>query len=458
MAKPKDGERGRDSDSAIAQQLEAIRNELRDIRQGKHQESASFGEIWAWFKPRYLPKKSAADFARRVEKHLLPAIKHMTSATLTASVLDEVFKSLESVQGPQSLNHIKNHGSKIIRLAAAKSKLWPADVANPFREIATRDVPKKKRLIPTPEECGRILGVTLSAEKACMFALGFYYGLRKSEVLAFRREYINIEKDTLRLVSTKNSLEREIPILEEFRPYLAAQLATAQGELLFMKSDGTPYRFDTKLKHRLATSLKAARMVSGFRHQCRRCYEKEILSTPDATFCRNDGHKRVAEPIPLSMDFHNLRHVCATLHKKAGCDPLIIQLLLGHKRRGQSITEAVYTHFTDDEIREHLNRMTLRSNSKAGGGTAQSGGNSSGHRPSKPVAVGSSPAWLASNLPTKPFHSVREVASFLCVSRATVQLLIGAGKLQAFRVGGQFRITPEALSAYLDSCLVEGGQ
>jgi excisionase family DNA binding protein len=46
-------------------------------------------------------------------------------------------------------------------------------------------------------------------------------------------------------------------------------------------------------------------------------------------------------------------------------------------------------------------------------------------------------------------YSITEVAKYLSVSKRTVQRLIAGGKLQASTVGGQKRITPQALETLL---------
>ena len=53
--------------------------------------------------------------------------------------------------------------------------------------------------------------------------------------------------------------------------------------------------------------------------------------------------------------------------------------------------------------------------------------------------------------PAQRLMSAVEVADLLAVSPATVRRLIRSGELPAVRVGGQHRISPERLSAYMDA-------
>ncbi len=48
-----------------------------------------------------------------------------------------------------------------------------------------------------------------------------------------------------------------------------------------------------------------------------------------------------------------------------------------------------------------------------------------------------------------------EVAEQLKISDDTVRRLIDSGKMEAFRVGGQFRVTTDQLHDYLQSVLIQ---
>ena len=52
---------------------------------------------------------------------------------------------------------------------------------------------------------------------------------------------------------------------------------------------------------------------------------------------------------------HDCRHTFATRMRECGCDPLVLQLLLGHTP--SSVTEKVYTHVTIKELAESLNKL-----------------------------------------------------------------------------------------------------
>ncbi|WP_375000485.1 helix-turn-helix domain-containing protein [Aeromicrobium sp. CTD01-1L150] len=55
------------------------------------------------------------------------------------------------------------------------------------------------------------------------------------------------------------------------------------------------------------------------------------------------------------------------------------------------------------------------------------------------------------------FLTVAEVASRMRVSKMTVYRLVHSGELEAIRVGRSFRVTEEAMEAYLQKSFFEAG-
>ena len=55
------------------------------------------------------------------------------------------------------------------------------------------------------------------------------------------------------------------------------------------------------------------------------------------------------------------------------------------------------------------------------------------------------------------FHTVAEVASVMRVSKMSVYRLIHAGELEAVQFGRSFRVTDQALNAYLQKSYYDAG-
>ncbi|MGH8528015.1 MAG: tyrosine-type recombinase/integrase, partial [Gammaproteobacteria bacterium] len=303
----------------------------------------------------------------------------------------------------------------------------------------------------TPEECGRVLEMAEPKVMRCALAMALYLGLRKNEVLGFPVKNVHAEERTVTIYSTKTNFIRDMPIPSELWPILRAQLARASGEFLFGDSEGNRPRSDTKLERRLRTALRHADVVTGYTHRCRHCDFLKVLSGSTVGKCPNGCRGKLSVfGVPRHINFHGLRHVCATLHQKAGCARLIVQLLLGHKGGGLPLTEQVYTHYSEEDVREHLNKLSFRPKGPKAGGARELETNSLG--PPKPKVIDSSSISRAETVDPRSdaILTVVEVAERIQVSRITVTRLIAAGKLAAIRIGSVLRIRESALQLFLD--------
>lgn len=133
-----------------------------------------------------------------------------------------------------------------------------------------------------------------------------YSGMRTKELKTLEPDWIDTELGILdiRLAKNKSSI-RKIPIHSHVLP-LFCDYKAAGGNLYGFTHDG------------LNKALK--------------------------TFC---GHTA-----------HDCRHTFTTRMRQCGCDPLLLQLLLGHTPT--TITEKLYTHITIKELSEALELLNYR--------------------------------------------------------------------------------------------------
>ena len=81
-----------------------------------------------------------------------------------------------------------------------------------------------------------------------------------------------------------------------------------------------------------------------------RIYKEKGIQTYPKT--QNGLNKAIAKHFEIEHHGHDTRHTFTTKMRECGCDPLILQLLLGH--RPETITERVYTQITMEEMRENI--------------------------------------------------------------------------------------------------------
>ena len=69
----------------------------------------------------------------------------------------------------------------------------------------------------------------------------------------------------------------------------------------------------------------------------------------------NGFNKAIARCFEVEHHAHDTRHTFTTKMRECGCDPLVLQRILGHTP--ETITERVYTHLSIDELRENINLL-----------------------------------------------------------------------------------------------------
>ena len=170
---------------------------------------------------------------------------------------------------------------------------------NPSKYLTSNTVPtQKKREILTLDEISEIADIDTWWSKILMMLL--YSGMRTKELLEIQPEWIDIGNACIDIKKAKNRPSlRKIPIHSHVVP-IWEDYKDFGCNLYGYTHDG---------------------LNKAFKLQC--------------------GHTA-----------HDCRHTFTTYMHKAKCDPLILQLLLGH--RPSSITERVYTHIGLEELRESL--------------------------------------------------------------------------------------------------------
>lgn len=140
--------------------------------------------------------------------------------------------------------------------------------------------------------------------KVCLACL-LYSGMRSKELRTLEPDDIDLENMTINIRKAKNrSSIRQIPIHKHAKRFFTA-------------------------------------------------YKKEGIGFYNKT--HNGFNKALKNLFDVEHHGHDTRHTFATKMRECGCDPLVLQLLLGHTP--ETITERVYTHITMDELRNNLNKL-----------------------------------------------------------------------------------------------------
>ena len=177
---------------------------------------------------------------------------------------------------------------------------------DPSRYLRSNTIaPRKEREILSTEQILQLDQIDEWWSKVTRMLL--YSGMRTKELLELELDNIDLDNKWIDITKAKNrSSVRKIPIHAHVLP-LFCDYKEQGGNLYGFTHDG------------LNKALK--------------------------TFC---GHTA-----------HDCRHTFATRMRECGCDPLLLQLLLGHTP--STITERVYTHITMQQLSEALAQLTYSS-------------------------------------------------------------------------------------------------
>lgn len=376
-------------------------------------------------------------------KHLR-SLWEMSELALTPGVVRHTLSSLTELAAA-TRNKVRSTGKRIIQ-EAQENGLWGA--SNPFAIVKRAKEQRKAFNTLTVAEVLLILP-HLREDRRREAKVSLLTGVRPGELLGLKKTGVDLEKKTIRLHrshsrdSTKTGKERVIPIPDLVLEDLRAAME-GPGEYVFPKPDGRRQRKDTKLARTLRTAMGKAGLVTHYRYSCRRqgCGFKENRPEMLQLCCPKCDFKLWVHPVARPARFYDLRHSAATLMRKAGADPLAIKLTLGHASR--DVTDDVYTHLTDDDVRREINKLKL------------------GNEMDTTEANTRPQAWEARALPTElppqglspwvepqPLLTVKNVAVRLAVKPAAVYRLVAKGLLVVVRIGSLLRFRREDVEAFV---------
>lgn len=305
---------------------------------------------------------------RNEQRHIahLRALWGLTEGELRPYRVKEALLSLLKPSGPLSpatVNKVRGTGRRIIREAQLNDE-WTGP--NPFEIVRRLRETRPSHRVLSLGEC-RALLPHLRPDRLREAMMMLYLGLRPGEWKALKREDVDTRAWVLTVRrsngrdQTKTGKVRVVPIPLGLRPTIGAALRESPPScrLVFPGRGGKRQRFDAKLSRMLRAAMRRAGLVSGYVHACRRrgCGHREEFPTDEQARCARCGMKLWATGIALAVRFYDLRHSAATLHREAGCDPLVIQIALGHA--AENLTDGIYTHLSLDYLRRELDKLSI---------------------------------------------------------------------------------------------------
>jgi integrase len=213
--------------------------------------------------------------------------------------------------------------------AIYKRAIARGDIAmNPTSGLEMPAIRGGRDRIATPEECAKLLDALPERRDRALWATAMYAGLRRGELMALRREDVDLGAGVIHVcrgwdtiegeITTKNGKDRRVPIAVALRDYLdehLLQLPWGDG-LVFGVSATSPFT-GTPL-------VKRAHRAWGWREDGRKWVPHE---------------SRVTLP---KITLHECRHTFASLMIAAGVNAKALSTYMGHANI--SITLDRYGH------------------------------------------------------------------------------------------------------------------
>ncbi|MBJ6762824.1 tyrosine-type recombinase/integrase [Myxococcaceae bacterium JPH2] len=237
---------------------------------------------------------------------------------------------------PQTREHIRMTGQGLFTFMRTKTKKYKGD--NPFKDAGPVSVPKRQVRVYPRDMLPRLFE-TLAPEYRAPAATALMTGVRKGEVRAMRKEWVNLRERYILIAggghrqTTKGGRERRVPIPELLVPFIEAQMETP-GPYLFPKpGDSEPHSAHWRVHDIMARALVRIGMIKAWRPYClrRSCKWKDApaFEVGQAT-CPNCGRKARWKALPVDLRFKHLRSTWGTTAYSVTKDLRLVADVLGH--------------------------------------------------------------------------------------------------------------------------------
>jgi integrase len=324
----------------------------------------TFGALAEWWIEGFSPALRSKSFAGYLRKHVVPAIGRIRLRQLRPHPVEALLDELQHKGGltPKSCNDIRASMNRVFTRAAERGR-WNGP--NPIAQVKRRVGLKRP---PPPilrwHEVPRFLEA--AGEWRAVLACAVWMGLRRGEVLALRKQDVNLEDRTMVIGrshgadTTKGGHADVLPIPKPLVPYLVQAINESDSELLFPAADGKRRSAHTNLKAVVKRTLVHAGLIEKYVLHCRgwKCGHREEAAEPVSKRCPKCDLPLWSKATPRDVGFHGLRHSTATLLLKSKVPYAIVQRIMRH--RDPRLTTETYGHLEVDDMRIALDELAER--------------------------------------------------------------------------------------------------
>lgn len=321
----------------------------------------TLAQLFEWWVSERCPEASQEMARLQVGKHVLKTeLAAYPLPMVTADELEaKVFLPMEKAKAaPATLNKVRGYLSSAFEAARQPPKKWSG--GNPAADVRVRQVPKKQKVTLSPEQVEAVLPVISESWRGVM-AVAAYLGLRRGEIFALKKTDYDREHQTLRVAAshqretTKGGRHDTLPVPSILRPYLEKARRTP-GFWLFPDELGNQRTRESDPHLVLRRACGRIGLAQSWLTYCLTCkragrpHERIHADRPEPARCTVDGHmRRLRVHQPLRINFHGLRHSCATNLMRAGVPLAHVSRILRHS--SIRITADIYGHLEVEDLR-----------------------------------------------------------------------------------------------------------
>jgi integrase len=321
-------------------------------------------QLLEWWLAERCPEASREMAGRQLGKHVLKTelalypLPLITADNIETKVLEAMEKAGSA---PATVNKVRGYLHAAFAAARRPPKKWAGQ--NPVTETRSRTVPKKEKTTLTPEQVARLLEQVPEAWRGTC-AVAAYLGLRRGEIYALKKSDYSRERQELQVFAshqrdtTKTGRRDTLPVPSIVRPYLERARRTP-GFFLFPAPDGTQRTKEADphlIVKRACGRIGLALLWKSYCLTCKRAgrpNEELTEKRPEPTRCPVDGHlRRVKVAKHWPVNFHGLRHTCATNLLRAGVPMAHVSKIIRHA--SIKLTVDTYGHLVADDLRAAL--------------------------------------------------------------------------------------------------------
>lgn len=292
--------------NAHKQQLVEQAERERELQRAR--EEITFGELFAAYTNAGAVRKNAKVIATeqgRFTNWLKPAFGNIPAKHITAVQLEKLqAEILEAGRSPQTAKHIIDLFRATWRWAQKRKLIAGECPVQSMERVKFKNI--KERWF-TPQELATLLK-WLAKEDIATWRLvlcAAHTGARLGELSRITWQHVDLMERQLNFVHTKTGKPRSVPMTSEVFSMLSALERGAPEEVVFLQRDATPFY-----------KMRDGSVTTGTPYYFRKALAALSLNTG-----YNDTKTK--------LNFHSLRHSCATTLLRAGIDPRTVQDILG---------------------------------------------------------------------------------------------------------------------------------